>query len=61
MKSNDYERLQKMKSVTLRCRTGLGEDFSKVMDILDKKIKANKYPSERQRRIRGQLDAVCRM
>ena len=58
MKINDYERLQKMKSMTLRCRTGLGKDFPVVMNILDKKIKDNKYPREGQRRVRGQLEIV---
>lgn len=54
-----YDRLQKMRDMALRSRGALGDDFSVVIDILDKRIKANNIPSHSQRRLRGKIDLLC--
>ena len=61
MQLNHYERLQKMKCMALRCRGALGNDFEVVMDILDEHIRINRYPTQSQKRLRGQIDAICGM
>lgn len=61
MQLNHFERLQKMKVMALRCKGALGEDFGTVMDILDSHIRMNRYPSLKQARLRGQIDALCGM
>lgn len=61
MRVTHYDRLQKLKVMTLRCKGALGCDFGTVMGILDRHIQTNKMPSLSQMRLRGQIDAVCGM
>ena len=61
MNLTHYDRLQKLKTMTLRCKGALGDDFDCVINILNSHIKTNRYPTQKQMRLRGQIDAICGM
>lgn len=61
MQVTHFDRLQKLKVMTLRCKGALGDDFTTVVGILDRHIRTNKMPSLSQMRLRGQIDAICGM